>query len=250
VCAHGIRAINTALLGFPQKAMKLGAEAVTLARSLSHPYSLALAIWICAIVLQVGRQRQSCHDLATELLEVSQEHDFPMLRGAGMFFLGWAAADGGELEQGIASMEHGLALFSAVRRVTRPYMLAVLASAKADLGKPGEGLELLKDALASTEVSGERWWQAELHRLKGRLLAACGQPDESESYFRRAIEVSREQRAKMLELRAATSLAQLWSERGRNIEARDLLAPIYGWFAEGFETPDLREAKALLDSLV
>jgi len=249
VCAHAAGAINLALLGFPQKAMKLSAEAVTLARSLSHPYSLALAMWFCAIVLQVGRQRESCRELATELIELSREHDFPMMRGAGIFFLGWATADGGELERGIASMEQGLALFSAVRQVTRPYMLAVLASAKADLGRPDEGLELLKDGLALTAVSGEVWWQAEMHSLRGRLLAACGQTDESEACFRCAIEVSRGQSAKTLELRAATSLARLWSDRGRNAEARDLLAPIYGWFTEGFGTPDLQDAKMLLDAL-
>jgi predicted ATPase len=206
-------------------------------------------MWSHAILLQVGRQRQRCRYITTELLELSQEHDFPMMRGAGMFFLGWATADGGELEQGIALMEEGLALFSAVRQVTRPYMLAVLASAKANLGKPDEGLELLKDALASTEVSGERWWQAELHRLRGRLLVARGQHDESEACFRRAIEVSSGQKARLLELRAATSLARLWSDRGRNAEARDLLAPIYGWFTEGFGTLDLKEAKILLDEL-
>ena len=249
VCAHQCRAINMALLGFPQQATKLGAEAVTLARSLSHPYSLANAMWHCAIAIQVGRQRQSCRDLSSELLELSQEHDFPMMRGAGMFFSGWATADGGELAQGIALMEQGLALFSAVRRVNRPYMLAVLASAKADLGKPDEGFELLEEALASTEVSGERWWLAELHRLRGQLLVASGQHDESEACFRRAIEVSRGQTAKLLELRAATSLARLWSDRGRNAEARSLLAPIYGWFTEGFGTPDLEEARLLLKEL-
>ncbi|OKO91570.1 hypothetical protein AC629_02415 [Bradyrhizobium sp. NAS80.1] len=249
VCAHGQRAINMALFGYPHQAMNLGAEAVTLARSLSHPYSLAIAMWFCAIVLQVGRQRQSCHEIATELLQLSQGHEFPGMRGAGMFFAGWATADGGELEQGIALMEQGLALFSAGRRVTRPYMLAVLASAKADLGRPDEGLELLKDALASTAVSGERWWQAEMHSLRGRLLAACGQHDESEACFRCAIEVSRGQSARTLELRAATSLARLWSDRGRNAEAHDLLAPVYGWFTEGFDTLDLQEAKSLLDAL-
>ena len=97
----------------------------------------------------------------------------------------------------------------------------------------------MEEALASIEVSGERWWLAELHRLRGRLLAARGQ----------AIEVSSEQRARMLELRATTSLARLWSDRGRNAEARDLLAPIYGWFTEGFDTLDLKEAKILLDAL-
>jgi predicted ATPase len=237
------------LLGFPQQAMKLGAEAVTLARSLSHPWSLAHALWHCAIVLQVGRQTRICRDLATELLALSRERDFPMMRGAGMFYSGWATADGGELEPGIALMEQGLELYSAVRHLTRPYMLGVLASAKADLGKPGEGLELLEDALASTEMSGELWWQAELHRLRGRLLVARGLRDEVEACFRRAIEISSGQRARTLELLAATSLARLWSDRGRNVEARELLAPIYGWFTEGFETPDLSEAKILLDSL-
>ena len=248
-CAHGTRAINMALLGFPQQAMKLGAEAVALARSLSHPFSLGHALWHSAIALQVGRQTQICRDLSSELLELSQEHDFPMMRGAGMFFSGWATADGGELEQGVALMEQGLALYSAVRHINRPHMLAVLASAKADLGKPDEGFELLEEALASIEVSGERWWLAELHRLRGRLLAARGQHDKGEACFRQAIEVSSEQRARMLELRAATSLARLWSDRGKNAEARDLLAPIYGWFTEGFETLDLKEAKILLDAL-
>jgi hypothetical protein len=105
------------------------------------------------------------------------------------------------------------------------------------------------DAFASTEASGERWWQAELHRIRGRLLIARGQHDESKSCFRRAIEVSREQGAKTLELRAATSLARLWSERGRNAEAGELLAPVHGWYTEGFDTPDLKEAKILLDAL-
>ncbi|TMK52894.1 MAG: zinc-ribbon domain-containing protein [Alphaproteobacteria bacterium] len=249
VCARGVKAISMALSGFPQRAMELGAEALTLARSLSHPYTLVLAMWQFGIALQVVRQRRSCGDLATELIELSQEHDFPAMRGAGMFFSGWATADGGELEQGIALMEQGFALFSVGRRITRPYMLATLASAKADFGNPGEGLELLEDALASIEVSGERWWLAEVHRLRGRLLVARGQHDEGEACFRRAIEVSSEQRATMLELRAATSLARLWNDRGRNAEAHDLLAPIYGWFTEGFETLDLKEAEILLDVL-
>jgi predicted ATPase len=248
-CAHSARALNMALLGFPQQAMKLGAEAVALARSLSHPFSLGHALWHSAIALQVGRQTQICRDLSSELLELSQEHDFPAMRGAGMFFSGWATADGGELEQGIPLMEQGLALYSAVRHINRPHLLAVLASAKADLGKPDEGFELLEEALASIEVSGERWWLAELHRLRGRLLAARGQHDKGEACFRQAIEVSSEQKARMLELRAATSLARLWSDRGKNAEARDLLAPIYGWFTEGFETLDLKEARMLLDDL-
>ena len=250
VCAHAVRAIDLSLSGFPQKAMTLGIEAVASARSLHHPYSLATAMWLCAIFLQVCRQRQSCHDLAAELLELSQEHDFPVMRGTGMFFLGWATAEGRDLEQGIALMEQGLALtLAGGRRITRPYLLAVLASAKADIGKPDEALELLEDALASAEVSGEHWYQAELHRLRGRLLVDRSLDDERQAHFQRAIEVSRGQRAMIFELRAVTSLARLWSEQGRNSEARDLLAPVYGWFTEGFDTIDLEEARALLAEL-
>jgi len=146
-------------------------------------------------------------------------------------------------------MEQGFALFSAGRRLHRPYLLAVLANAKADFGRPAEALELFKDALAAAEVSGEHWWLAELHRLRGRLLVARGQHDEGEACFRCAIDVSRTQSAKTLELRAATSLARLRSDRGKNAEARDLLAPIYGWFTEGFDTLDLKEARMLLDEL-
>ena len=249
VCAYAGRAVNMALSGFPQTAMQLSAEAVTLARSLSHPYSLAIAMWHCAIVHQIGRQRQSCGDLATELLELSQEHDFPMMRGAGMFFSGWASAEGGSLKQGIALMEQGFALFSAGRRLYRPYLLAILANAKAVSGRSSEALELYEDAFAAAEVSGEHWWLAELHRLRGQLLGARRQHDESEACFRCAIDVSRTQSAKTLELRAATGLARLWSERGRDAEARDLLAPVYDWFIEGFNTLDLKEARMLLDEL-
>jgi predicted ATPase len=124
-----------------------------------------------------------------------------------------------------------------------------LANAKADFGRPAEALELSKDALAAAEVSGEHWWLAELHRLRGRLLVARGQHDEGEACFRCAIDVSCRQGARLLELRAATSLARLWSERGKRGQARELLAPVYGWFTEGFDTHDLEEAKALLDKL-
>jgi predicted ATPase len=250
VCAHGTRAINMSLAGFPRQAMKSGAEAVKLARNLAHPYSLALAMWLWTIVLQFGRQRQRCHDLATNLVELSQEHQFPIMLGNGMFYLGWASLDAGDPDKGIALMEQGLELvISAGRRLTRPYMQAVLASTKADFGKVPDAFELIDEAFQVTEASGERWSEAELHRIKGRLLRARGDYGGSETSFRKSIEIARKQNARGLELRAAMSLAGLFHDQNRRVDARDVLAPIYNWFTEGLDTPDLVDAKALLDQL-
>jgi predicted ATPase len=250
VCALSARSINMLIAGFPDQAMKSGAEAVELARGLAHPYSLALAMWLWTIVLQFRGQRPGCRDLATNLVELSQEHHFPMMLGNGMFFLGWANVDAGNPDKGIALMEQGLELVtSAGRRLTRPYMQAVLASVKADFGKLPDAFELIDEALRATEPSGERWSEAEICRIKGRLLRARGDDRDSETWFRKSIEISRRQNARALELRAATSLAGLLYDQNRRMDARDVLAPIYNWFTEGFDTPDLRDARALLDEL-
>jgi predicted ATPase len=170
--------------------------------------------------------------------------------GNGMFFTGWASAEAGDVENGIALMEQALGLLtSAGRRVTRPYMQAALARAKADVGKLADAFELVDDALSATKAHGECWSEAELHHVRGRLLMARGRFDESDMHLRQSVEISREQSARALELRASTSLARLWRDQGKRTEARHLLAPIYGWFTEGFDTSDLKEAKALLDEL-
>jgi predicted ATPase len=250
ICARGIGAINTLLLGFPHQAIERGAEAMTLARTLAHPYSLALAMWQYSIVLQIARQWETSRAIATQLVQLSREHNFPMMRGNGMFFTGSASAEAGDLEQGVALMEQGLGLLiSTGRRVTRPYMQMVLARAKADLGKLAEAFELVDEALRATDAQGERWSEAELHHVRARLLMARGQFDESEMNLWRSIEISRSQKARAFELRAATSLARLWRDQGKVKEARELLGPVYDWFTEGFDTRDLTEAKALLCEL-
>jgi predicted ATPase len=158
--------------------------------------------------------------------------------------------DAGDPDKGIALMEQGLELVtSAGRRLTRPYMQAVLASTKADFGKLPDAFELIDEALQATEASGERWSEAELYHIKGRLLRARGGYGESEISFRKSIEIARKQNARGLELRAATSLAGLFHDQNRCVDARDVLAPIYNWFTEGLDTPDLVDAKALLDQL-
>jgi predicted ATPase len=133
----------------------------------------------------------------------------------------------------------------------RAYHLTLLAEASAQAGQPAAGLEALAGALATLPKSGGRWWEAELHRLRGELLLqhAVAPPEEAETCFHQALAIARQQQAKSLELRAAMSLSRLWQRQGKRTEARELLAPIYGWFTEGLETADLQGAKALLEAL-
>jgi predicted ATPase len=132
-----------------------------------------------------------------------------------------------------------------------PYHLALLAEVSAQVGQTAEGLEALAEALATVAQSAARWWEAELHRLRGELLLqhSVASPEKAETCFQQALDVARRQEAKSLELRAAMSLARLWQQQGKRDEARELLAPIYGWFTEGFDTADLQQAKALREAL-
>jgi predicted ATPase len=165
---------------------------------------------------------------------------------------GWAQAAGGRGAEGLTQIRQGLAAAQALGSARdRPYHLALLAEVSAQGGQPTAGQEALAEALATLATSGVRWWEAELYRLKGALLwqPAMAQPEEVEAYFQRALDVARRQQAKSLELRAAMSLARLWQQQGKRQEAHDLLAPVYGWFTEGFDTADLKDAKALLHEL-
>ena len=165
---------------------------------------------------------------------------------------GWADAQKGEATTGIARIRDGLAAAEAAgARANTPLHLALLAEALAFAGKIEEGLAALDDALTTAAASGLRGWDAEIHRWRGELTARLPYPDpaKTEDSFRTALAIAREQGTRGYELRAATSLARLWREQHRRGEARDLLAPIYSWFTEGFDTADLKEAKALLAEL-
>jgi predicted ATPase len=158
----------------------------------------------------------------------------------------------GEATTGIARIRDGLAKFEATgTRSHTPLYLTLLAEALALAGEIEEALATLDDALAKAAVSGERGWDAEIHRLRGELTGRLphSDPAKAEDSFRTALAIAHEQGTRGYELRAATSLARLWREQGRRGEARDLLAPLYGWFTEGFDTADLKKAKALLDEL-
>ena len=185
-------------------------------------------------------------------MTIATEQELPGPLARAMPLRGWALAASGHGEEGITQMQKGLAS-SRTRGAARerPYHLALLAEASAQVGQTAEGLEALTEALATLAKSRVRWWEAELYRLRGELLLqhTGAQPEAAEACFQQALAVARRQQARSLELRAAMSLTRLWQRQGKRAAARELLTPIYGWFTEGFDTADLREAKALLEEL-
>jgi len=169
---------------------------------------------------------------------------------ARMFFSGWNKVKNGDVVEGISLLRSAFDGYHATGVVWLPYQLTLLAKACESAGQVEEGLAILDEALQIVARTGVRWVVAELYRHKGQLLLRQGQTEAAEELYHEALGIAREQEAKLWELRAAGSLARLRRDQGREAEARDLLAPVYGWFTEGFDTPDLKEAKALLDGLV
>jgi predicted ATPase len=188
--------------------------------------------------------------LAEELLALSAEHGFPVLNALGAVHRGWCLAMAGRETEGIAQLTGGLAVYrstGALRAV--PYLFMLLAEAYQTARQPAEGVRHLVEAVRIMERTQERDFEAELYRARGELLLDAGDRAAAKESFCAALAVARRQSAKLWELRAATSLARLWCDQGERAEARDLLAPVYGWFTEGFDTPVLQDAKALLDEL-
>jgi predicted ATPase len=239
-------------LGRPRQALDRSCEALSLAKDLSHPQSLALALVWAAWLRQLRREGQPAREHAEAAVALSAEQGFPLWRTMGVILQGWALVEDGRKEEGIAQMRQGLADLRATGAgLWQPSFLALLAEAHAEVGEIEDGLGALDEAFAIMSRNGERAHEAELHRLRGELLLAGVTADEprAEACFRKAVETARLQEAKSLELRAATSLARLCTNCGRSAEAHDLLAPVYGWFTEGFDTADLDAAKRLLERL-
>ncbi len=239
-------------LGYPDRALRTSQEALTLAQELSHPYSLAIALNIVAFLHQFRREGHATQEHAEASVTLSNEGGFGFILGMGIILLGWAIAEQGEEEEGIVQMRQGLASWQATgAELYRPYYLALLAEGYGKVGRTKEGLTVLAEALDTAHKNGERFYEAELHRLKGELLLTLSPENHKdvEVCFRQAIDIARCQSAKSLELRAVTSLSHLWQKRGKKEEARNMLAEIYGWFTEGFDTADLNDAKALLEEV-
>ena len=192
------------------------------------------------------------HEHAEAAVALATEQGFPLWAAWGTSLRGWALAMQGQGEEGLAQVRQGLAAWRATgAALLVPYLCTMLAEVADHLGHPADGLQALAEAHTLVEQHEERWWEAEVCRLRGVLLLRQPgtPPAEAETWLQRALDVARRQQAKSLELRAAMSLARLWQQQGKRDEARELLAPVYGWFTEGFDTADLQEAKTLLDEL-
>jgi predicted ATPase len=238
--------------GYPDQSARAADRALALSRQLGHAHTLAHAFYLAGIAAVFAQDVAKVHAYSKECAAIASEHGFTLWAAAGRILQGWADAQKGEATTGIAHIRDGMAAVEATgQRLFTPFYLTLLAEPLAFAGKIGEGLAALDDVLAKAAASGERGWDAEIHRLRGELTGRLPSPDpaKSEDSFRTALAIAREQGTRGYELRAATSLARLWRDQGRRSEARELLAPIYGWFTEGFDTLDLKEAKALLAEL-
>ena len=238
-------------VGHPEQAYNRSCEALALARNLSHHHSLALALVFAAWLHQFRREPRAAREHAEAAIAICSEQGFPLFMSMGTILRGWALGQEGRGEKGVAQMRRGLADLRATGAgLWQPTFLSLIAEADGRIGQARRGLEVLGEAMAIVDRNDERFYEAELHRLKGELLLSTpADPSGAERCFRIALEIAGRQRAKSLELRAACSLARLCAREGRRSEAHDLVAPIYGSFSEGFGMPDHQEAKALLDQL-
>ncbi|WP_089945648.1 AAA family ATPase [Candidatus Entotheonella palauensis] len=240
------------LLGYPDQALTRVHEALALVTEPAHPFSYTHALLYASLVWQFRQEEQDLCDHTETAVTLSTEQGFPLWLAAGTILQGWALMVRGQSEEGMRQMRQGLTdLRASGVELAVSYYLALLAEGYGKLEQAEAGLDALKEGLEVMERTGEHWWQAEVYRLQGELQLSLAAPDvtEAEANFHQALDIARRQQAKSLELRAATSLARLWQSQDKRQEAYDLLAPVYYWFTEGFDTADLQEAKRLLSHL-
>jgi adenylate cyclase len=241
-------------LGYPDQALKRSQEAIALAEAQAHPFSVAFALCYSAMMYQYRGEPDAVQELAEAAINLSSEQGFVFWLAQASFLRGWAMVEGGQTHEGIAEMQRSLADWRATgTEFLVAYTSALLAEAYARIGQLDEGLTLLEEALTMVSEKDQGNYEAELYRLKGEFRLAQGADlVEVEEFFQRAIEIARRRNAKSQELRAAISLGRLWrsqGSQGKMAEARSIVAEICGWFTEGFDTPDLKAARALLDEL-
>jgi predicted ATPase len=227
-------------------------EARALAREVAHLPSMALAELLAGFLAHQRRDAAATYAHAEALIALAAAQDYAVRLAQGRMLRGWALALQGEASAGLAQLQEGWQAQAGVGpQLYRPYLLALWAEAYGQAGQPEAGLALLEEARTLVATTEERWWEAEVCRLLAVLWLRLPRPPvaQAEAAYQHALAVARRQEAKALELRAAMSLSRLWQQQGKQVEAHALLAPIYGWFTEGFDTVELQEARALLDAL-
>lgn len=257
------------LQGFADQSVARVTEAIALAEADSSPFDLCAARVFAALTRQCRREPEDASVEATASMAISHEQGFPLFETAGSLLQGWALAATGDSESGVARMRAALAAWEQpTAHLLHPYFFTLLADAYLRHGDAATGLEVIEEAFGCIEEDQERASSAELYRLKGELLLlaegngpaqapakatartrANSPGSQPEEWFRKALDTAQRQQARTFELRAAMSMSRLWRTRGKPAEARRVLEPVYEWFTEGFDTADLRDAKALLDEL-
>lgn len=243
--------------GYPDQACAISEQAVTLGRAVAHPLSLAGALFFASTVRLFCRDVAAAEEYAREAVELSIEYGLPFFIALGNINLGWVLVAQKQSEMGISQMDQNInTLRSAGAKIWRPSHLALLADAYGQTKQCTKGQVVLTEALHEMENSKEYWWEAELHRLNGALILQGSRAQKedneiktAEASLHKSLTVAREQGAKSWELRTAMSLARHWQQRDKRGEARELLAPVYDWFSEGFNSKDLQDAQALLEEL-
>jgi predicted ATPase len=251
VVCHAVSAPTLWCLGYPEQAQRQSQAALAQAQALAHPQSLAFAQFFATLLHHRCRGVSAVQAHAESLLTLATAQGFPLWVGLGTCWQGWVLALQGQGTAGLVQLHQGLAAVLAARQtLSQPLCLVLVAEAVGHAGQVVEGLRWLAEALRAFEISGRGDLLAEAYRLQGELLLRQALPDvaQAEACFQQALAIARRQQAKSWELRIATSLSRLW-QQGKRAEACALLAPIYGWFTEGFDTADLQDAKALLEEL-
>ena len=240
------------LLGYPEAALADAEHALKDAREIGQAATLMYALAIASFTHILCGNYAAANALLDELVALADEKGALFWKARGMMEQGCVLALTGKASDAVQMITSGITAWrSTGATVWMPLWLSYLARAYAELGQFDDAWRCIGEAMTAVETTKERWCEAEVHRIAGEIALKSPEPDaaKAEAYFERALAVARKQQAKSWELRAAMSMARLWRDQGKRDEARDLLAPVYGWFTEGFDTLDLKEAKALLDEL-
>jgi predicted ATPase len=244
--------LDLLLLGFLEEARRCSEQSLQEARELSHPTSLCFANSVATRVRFIRRDQHAVAEHGAMVRRLAREQGLGLWQALGNIYWGWSRVEAGNPAEGIALVRQGLAQYGATGAgLSRPFYLATLGIAHASMGNYAEALNVLAEAMQAGEIGEEHWMDSEIHRLTGEVLLSRSRKDEAraETELITAIAVAQQQGAKLWEIRAATSLARLWRLHDRRADARNLLAPVYEWFTEGFDAADLKNAKALLDEL-